>query len=513
MALVSALRLERPHALNPFVAADICIKEGKLTQMCHALHAAAVIVSATSVSAFVEELATLPVGSPLSAEGIVRASFDEGGMERLCDEYLWQLRRHNLGRESSFDSVLVADLIAERLDDGVGWSGSVTLHAHSWTLGRQYKLNGWHILAPLIIAFSLGLPALAELKKLHRTLDHVAASSSLTPIGHVAVRAGLVELADHEKLILFFTANRWDVFATVDRSPAIGSTHHTVPCCELLAYFGRDHGWIEASGLSLRAFGQAASISYRAPELSSFLRHHKCARVETMIGLEQLAIKALLRSKVREHPIQGIQGTVHRALLAMLLERQAIVSISQLRQHCGLPNLRINPHVVESGRILVYAPSPRFLEHNAVSFALRDWVQDSVHSKARISPDRIFTPLAQISWKLSRDELVAAAKATQTFRSFGLTFWTDIRPQMGSEIARQARTWAEHRLEREASKVLREAGLVHIGDVYLDADSWADALTSEQPMAVVAHTVAHAHDVPADERQGVLERLSQKRIF
>jgi hypothetical protein len=79
---------------------------------------------------------------------------------------------------------------------------------------------------------------------------------------------------------------------------------------------------------------------------------------------------------------------------------------------------------------------------------------------------------------------------------------------MGFNVARQAKTWADHHLEREASKVLREAGLVRIGDVYLDPDSWAYALQGERPLAEVARAVAEADDVSPREREDVMARLA-----
>jgi hypothetical protein len=217
VAPVSSIDQQDKHALNPFVAADICIVDRSLATMFAALHIAAAKTAEETGNYFLIEAAEMPIGSHLSDAAITRASFEEGAMERLCDEYVEQLSRRKIASARRYDPVLMADLLLDRLDQPGSCHGVATIHVHNWKIARQYKLNGWHLLVPLLITFRLGLPSLAVLRSLYRRLDHVAASTQFADVADIERAVALDEYTECKDLVRFVAANRWDISETVDR--------------------------------------------------------------------------------------------------------------------------------------------------------------------------------------------------------------------------------------------------------------------------------------------------------
>lgn len=505
MLPVSSIAQQHWHELNPFVAADISIVDRSLGTMFAALRIAAAKTADETGSHFLSEAAEMPIGSHLSDASISQASFDEGAMERLCDEYVVQLSSRKIASAKRYDPVLIADLILDRLQHHKTWHGSATIYAHNWKIARQYKLNGWHLLVPLLIAFRLGLPRLAVLRSLYHRLDQVAASNTVVAVAEIERAVELDEYPDCGNLVRFCAANRWDICESADKR-VLCSTRSKFPRIDLLAHHGGNEGWFDVEGLALRHTSVGTAISYNGAAITNFMRHHGC-KTPPLVSSEQLALNAIILQHEPENFAQGMSECVHRVLIQMLDSQQTVVSIGQLRQRCALPGLRLNPHSILPGRVLVYAPSARFLEPNAVSFVLREWVQDSQKSRARIAPDRVLTPLAPIDWQLDRDTLVRDARASPDFRNFGIAFWPECRPKMGTNIPRQARAWTEYHFERQVTKAFREAGLHRVGNVILDQRVWGHLVGHARPLLSVENSIAQADEYDLAQRTNVISKL------
>lgn len=498
-------RLETGHHLNIFVAAGICIADGSLSAMCRALHAAASALAEDGCANFIDELAGLPPGSTLSRSAISSACFDEAGVEDLCDAYLANLHRLKLGIENSFDPVQIADLLLDHLLDDEPLQGAATLYAHNWKVIRRYKLNGWHILVPLIIAFDLGLPEMNSLHKLKRFLDRISSGSSSNSAEHLLEQSGLSDFRDGRRLLKCLIDNRWDVAFNAGSSSEVCATRAAALCLELLARFGRDHQWFRLSGVTM-ASDEVPSIEFDHANTANFLAHH-CVEVAGRRGCEQMLVKALLRRREPERLKQGLSACLYDTLTALLVERQQVVSVEHVRQHCCLQTLNINPYAILPGRILVYAPSPRFLDPSAVTFVLKEWVQDSVHRKGRIAPDRVLTPLLPIRWHFNEADLISMIRSCSSFELFGVAFWSEMRRRLMATVPAQARNWAIYHLDRQSLQVLRKSGLYRVDDMILDEASWGDLTHTSRAHVVVASTIANAHDVSVHERDAAIARL------
>lgn len=498
-------RLEKGRHLNVFVAAGICIADGSLLGMCRSLHAAASALAVDGCATFIDELGSLPPGSAVSQEARSSACFDEAAVERLCREYLKKLNFPKFGADRSFDPVQIADLLLNRLLSEEPWRGDATLYAYNWKIARTYKLNGWHILAPLIIAFNLGLPDLASLRELKRSLDQISRRTSPVTAARLLKSSGLDDFAGGRRLLESFVINRWDVVASSASFEEVRSTRGAALCLELLARHGRDHKWFRTSGITMTS-DEAPAVEFDYSGTCGFLAHHR-VEVRGRFGCEQMVVKALLRRCAPERFEQGLSECLYKAIVDLLVERQEVVSIARVRQYCGLQTLRISPFAILPGRLLVYAPSPRFLEPSAVTFVLREWVQDSAHSKGRIAPDRVLTPLEQIRWGFSAADLITTIRSSRSFQLFGVAFWPEIRRPLIATLAVQARRWAIYHLDRQSLHVLRANGLYRVANMILDEASWGDLSRVSRANAIVASTISDAQDVASHEREAVIELL------
>lgn len=498
-------RLETGRRLNIFVAAGMCVADGSLSVMCRALHAAASALAENGCANFIDELAALPPGSTLSRQAISSACFDEAGVENLCDAYLAKLHQLKLGTENSFDPVQIADLLLDHLLDDELWQGDATLYAHNWKIVRRYKLNGWHILVPLIIAFDLGLPELHSLRELKRSLDSISTGSFPNSAERLLERSGLNDFSGGRRLLKCLIDNRWDVAFNAGSSTEVCTTRTAELCLELLARHGRDHQWFRLSGVTM-ASDEAPSIEFDHASTAKFFAHH-CIEVAGRLGCEQMLVKALLLRREPERLEQGLSACLYDTVTALLVERQELVSVEQVRQHCGLQMLKVNPYAILPGRLLVYAPSPRFLDPSAVTFVLKEWVQDSVHRKGRIAPDRVLTPLLPIKWHFNEADLISMIRSCSSFELFGVAFWSEIRRRLMVTVPAQARKWAIHHLDRQSLHVLRKSGLYRVDDMILDEASWGDLTHTSRAHVVVASTIANAHDVSLHERDAAIARL------
>lgn len=507
MDRVQHYSLETGRQLNIFAAAGICVADGTLLAMCRALHAAASALAEDGCARFIEELALLPPGSALSQAAISSANFDEGAVESLCYAYLAKLHERKLGLENSFDPVLIADLLMGRLLGDEPWRGAPTLYALSWKVVRRYKLNGWHILVPLIIAFDLGLPGLAGLRALTKSLDCLSAGPSSMTVAQLLKLSGLSNFRDGSRLLETFVDNRWDVAFNTENWTEVHSTRGASLCFELLARHGREHQWFRLSGIAM-ASNETPSVQYDRAKITNFLAHHRVEAVNRLC-CEQMLLKALLVRKVPECFEQGLSACIYNSLVRLLVERQEVTSIAQARQHCGLQSLSINPFSILPGRLLVYAPSPRFLEPAAVSFVLREWVQDMDHRKGRIAPDRVLTPLEPVKWTISATTLKTMIRASRSFELFGVAFWPELLRPMLASVSQQARRWAAYHLDLQSINVLRENGLYRIGNIILDQASWGDLSRGSRAFPIIASTIANAHDVALQERDAAIALLVQ----
>lgn len=501
-------RLETGRYLNICVCVGICLDEGSLLAICRAFHAAIVALAVDGCASFIDELATLPLGSAASKKSVTAASFDEGSVEAVCKEYLIQLRLRRLCADDKFDPAHIADLLLDRIVCQEPWQGDSTLYAYNLAIVRRYKLNGWHLLVPLIIAFDLGLPELASLLELEGLLKKVAESTSRISVKRLFDLAELNEYAGCKLLIESRINNRSDVAFSSEACDEVYSTRVVGHCLELLARYGRDQEWFRVSG-TVVALDAAPSVTFDFAPISKFFAYHRVG-LRNRFSCEQMLTKALVRRRVPEQLEQGLSICLQGAIVDLLLERQEVVSVAQVRQFCGLQTLNINPFAVLPGRVLVYAPSPRFLHSSSVVFVLREWVQDSVHRKGRIAPVRVLTPLKPVTWEFSRADLMIMIRSSRSFELFGVESWPKLRRSLVAAIPLQARRWAIHHLDRQSLNVFRVGTIYRVGNMVLDEASWGDLRHVPSAHAVVTSTVANAHDVALPDREAVIALLKER---
>lgn len=223
------------------------------------------------------------------------------------------------------------------------------------------------------------------------------------------------------------------------------------------------------------------------------------------VGTCDIAIKVALNQLLRPELEQGLPKYIRRAIVAALEKEQRVVSVTDLRRMLGAPALRVDPFGVTAGRVLVYAPSDRFLEPDKTAFVLREWVQDSDRRRARIAPDRILTPLTPVLWETNRDDLLKSIRDNQAFALLGLGFWEDVRRGVRLTVPAQAKRWAEHQLFLRARSMLKSRGFLVVESVFFSGLRWQGLPRSRTAFRLAAEALTSAPEWAAARASHPLE--------
>jgi hypothetical protein len=131
----------------------------------------------------------------------------------------------------------------------------------------------------------------------------------------------------------------------------------------------------------------------------------------------------------RRQPVgmpQGIPSPIHAALVAALKQYGRASRLSDLKLAVGAENLNLHPLSLPPGRILAYAPSPKFLRRESAYYILSDWVADEERRRGKIRADRVVTPLIPVDWPALQLAMNVALKADDIYAHLGIAWLTRI---------------------------------------------------------------------------------------
>ncbi|QIK78380.1 hypothetical protein G7077_05125 [Sphingomonas piscis] len=498
MALLSPVQplgvhYETCENFNALVALEIARGDGTLPALLQCFRAAARDLASIYPHPLLDEVASAPLGSRASIRSLELACADEGVIENLCALFFQKAADLRLIDLVQHDPHLAAHSVLSSLWNSEMWQADCTMFRHSWRVEHAYKAKGWHLLSPWIFLFGSQMPRLRQLHKIDASLINVAQTGSSVLATSLLRRAGL-PVTDHNlELIWFLCCNRAEVCVVGRGSDArILPTEVAIPDFGLLSEISTVEGWVKNPCKRWTSrLTDSQNIEADLPELEKFLRRSSRA---TLISTSDVAIKIALQQLAADQTEQGLPQHLRRVIIRMLEGEPKVVKVTDLRRALGVPHLRIDPFSVTSGRVLVYAPSPKFLDPSETAFVLREWVQDAGHQRARIAPDRILTPLRPVVWRATEETLLAAIRQSRSFKLFGIAFWPDIRRAMQLEVPPQAKRWADNHLWQGAERTLKRRGFILAGEVIFSGARWQGLPSSRAALRQAAKDLRSSPD-------------------
>ena len=461
--------------LNDYVALDIVLRDPSLVKLFDCLKLAAEKISASSSHPIVEELSKVPIGQPLSERAINAAAGNEGILEDINCGYLTIAQEHGLVDLWKHDPALVADDVLEWIYNSRQTSGEVSLYRHSWRIKHHFLERGWHIYAPWIVALSAGALNARHIKAATRVLNALVAGRGRRKIASILANVGMPRTHGNFDLIWFLCANRYDLCVVGSgESAEVWATEGLFPNFGVFAELALREGWVRNPSRSRwHKRGMPCEVEVDQKSIAAFFRRSDLCPPHCSAHISTLAVKVALWQVDNSQLGRGDASKILSILVTLLGERGQIVKITDLRRHLEAPTLRIDPYSIDPGRLLVYAPSQKFLEPDNVSFALREWVQDEDNKRARISVDRILTPLNSISWP-SSEEVFRILRGCRSFQIFGIALWSELRRKLHVAHKPHAARWVDQRLYKHAQALLKRNGLIVIDGVIFSSRYWHD---------------------------------------
>jgi len=482
-------------SLNGYISVDIVLQDVRLTKLFHCFRAAARAALETCRHPILNELATNPVGRPLSGISVSAAAAHEDVIEELSFRYLQLAHALKLIDLAQYDPSLVAHLVLEWILDDRRCEAECSVYRHSWRVEQHYREQGWHILAPWIVALSGGAVCARSVKTLSRAFNQMVTRRSRQKVSSLLISVGLSPTPANVDLVWFLCANRHDVcIIGSGNSAEVVATELLVPDFELFAELALSEGWVH-NPCRARTYqlGMPCAIQQDRKSIRKFRQRFGADASFSGLSDSALALKAALWQRQRRHVVCGLPKSLRSTLISLLEARRQIVKITDLRSHLAAPKLRIDPFSVEPGRLLVYAPSSKFLEPDNVAFVLEEWVQDEARRRGRISADRILTPLGPVIWP-SSDALFQAVRDCRSFQLFGVTFWHNVSRKLRTSHAPHAKQWVDHQLMKHARRALRRNGFVVIGEAIFSLRRWPTIPHSRSGLHAAADLLLRSAD-------------------
>ena len=350
------------------------------------------------------------------------------------------------------------------------WKTRVEIYKHTWKIGRLYNDTSAISLAPLYQAFDR---TVAEWPCVSIIYQHM---SSVDDLDEVKVPEWLVSIGVNPSVANVRFANFLlynDIrFVSSNDTPfkylRLNSIFDNFESASAHYDFG---GCVEASGLSLRDGLNPSSVRIKVLSHAVTNQFHPASACNEA-DKGELTVKAFLRSKENGQLVQGVPLATYQLIMETIRKLGRIVSLRDVRRVTGASRVRFDPFQLNPGALVVYAPGDRYLLGDAVSFALRDWVQDDTHKKGRVAADRILTPLklCQIATPLRIREVCMTS--SRAFKRGGVIFRHEACRQLKPNTDKQGQRWATERTLRAVDACLTTNGLVRAGEAFFDKAAW-----------------------------------------
>jgi hypothetical protein len=488
---------------NPLMAACLGFASGPLEDcaQCFAL----------AVSSEVDALSLTPA-DVLSRDyvDVIRRALlgDDAAIERVCFRYVSELHVREIASPESVDPDLLGEFLYNFMIDegGPPIDHSSKFYALDWIQIKEYvELKRW-LLCPIYFVLDDDFITLSEFIAAHTEYDAQASQDEVC-----LSRAEVGDTKWRDALLHFFSLNDPSRLSAVN-----GKARRIELACPLLELKARStrlgqrfkiHGLLPGSEVERLEF------QFRKEEIAEVFTGPSGERYDEDVGLELLA-KAFIVRRTRDSATQGIPTAVYRPLLRLLIERQEVTSVRDLRRLWGVPEIKIDPFALLPGRIVAYAPGHRFLKDDRVSFVLRDWVETPENRRGRIAKIRILTPLRSLTSTTSSEWVLRVLAADPVWEMFGVASLLH-RRFIEVEFSSSEARWVFERTRRIVKQILSSAGHRCFDNLVFERTTWAKHDFPTYPthqwrwaLLEAARQIAISKMVPADQLEGHISLLA-----
>lgn len=386
--------------------------------------------------------------------------------------------------------------IADHLSSGKAlWQTRVEIYRHTWKIKRFYQDTSAISLAPIYQVLDRTTP---EWPCVSAIYQHVADLHRLDQISipEWVIEKGIKSSIANIRFINFLLYNDTRFVSSADVPFKYFRLDSLFENFESASSHFDYKGCVEASGLSLRD-GLDPSGAKIALLSHAVIDHFRPAWACHHADHAELTLKAFLRSKECGQLVQGIPLGTYELIMDAIRKLGRIVSLQDVRRVSGASRLRVDPFQLDPGPLVVYAPGDRYLQGDSVSFALREWVQDDVHKRARVAEDRILTPLRPCEVPAAPKIKEHCMTSSHSFKRTGVVFRKDACAQLKPSTDKQGQRWAIERTLRAIDHTLTGSGLIRSGDAFFDKALWdlrdAKRLSSEEVRVRISETLTSGY--------------------
>jgi hypothetical protein len=246
----------------------------------------------------------------------------------------------------------------------------------------------------------------------------------------------------------------------------------------------------ELCGVGLRVpkrHGHAADLDPLAlslPRMVSFFEHWGEVPSSYNVDWREVAIKAPLMAKeYLQRTIQGLNVVLYRAIIDSLRREERALRLSDFKRLLGVYEIPLLPFGLLPGRLLAYAPSPRFYNKEAAFYVLRDWVEDQEHRRRRIAKNRIVTPLEPRRFIVDEETIDRVIERNELLSRLGGVLADSIVDDVYREILTEpVSPYYRRQIARNVIHALRRR-FRHLGRGIYVATTWEDSAGSQQDKA------------------------------
>lgn len=264
-------------------------------------------------------------------------------------------------------------------------------------------------------------------------------------------------------------SNRWEE-PWIEYTQFVALNDSDVLClrCELVRYYGSidkclPHFDLFCAGVDPRSYVNDPSVVHQFFD--------KWGEIPSSYEVDwaEVSHKAIMRRKVRQPEIQGLNRTLYRAIVDCLEQQQTALRLFDLRRLLCIDDIPLSPFDLPPGRLLAYAPSPRFYRKETAFYVLRDWVEDQDHRRRRIAKSRVVTPLERRHFEIGEAAIDRALERSELLSQHGCVLADMITDDLGRElVGMQVPPYYQRKIAKAVTGTLRRR-YQHVGrGIYVD---------------------------------------------
>ncbi len=180
--------------------------------------------------------------------------------------------------------------------------------------------------------------------------------------------------------------------------------------------------FIKTNGLSYKDKGslRAFDVDVDSKILKTFFKKKGNERFLECVNFEEVAVKLRDLRRLEIRTIQGLPVRVFNEVVNCLDRQHKALTVPQICQFTAIEELPLVAEDLPPGRIMAYAPGPRFMNRESMRYVLREWVQDEGNWKGKISKTRVISPKHNINIDFKSINIPKMINDDVTLRELGV---------------------------------------------------------------------------------------------